>query len=107
MFVGNLFQPFLFLLFNAGDAAGRALAGLHRKTVAPATLFFYSGARILICLGIALCNVVPSKPWLLPAIMWSAPHRLSLLLKLPLHLPPAHAELERHHIFYLPPLGEL
>lgn len=67
---GNLFQPFLFLLFNAGDAAGRALAGLHKTAVSPPTLFAYCGARTLICVGIALCNVVPSKPWLLPALMW-------------------------------------
>jgi len=57
-------------LFNAGDAAGRALAGLHKQAISSTTLFTYCGARTLICLGIALCNVVPSKPWLLPALMW-------------------------------------
>lgn len=69
MRAGDLFQLFTFLLFNTGDAAGRALAGLTRKPVATSTLFTYAGARVLIVVGLAFCNVIPSRPWRLPSLL--------------------------------------
>ena len=67
---GDLFQPFLFLLFNVGDASGRLLAGFHGKPCPPAALLAYGFLRVLLVVGIAFCNIVTSKPWLLPALLW-------------------------------------
>ena len=77
---GDLFQLFVFLLFNAGDAVGRALAGLHQQSVQPSTLFAYAGLRTAIVIGLAFCNVVPSRPWRLPASLWCVPDELYSVL---------------------------
>lgn len=67
---GSLFQPLIFLLFNLGDAVGRALPGFHRDIYSPGPLFSYAGLRILLVIGIMLCNIVPHHSWAFSHILW-------------------------------------
>ena len=69
---GNLFQPFIFLLFNVGDAVGRTLPSFHSETYNPVVLFSYSGMRVLLVVGILLCNIVSNSAWMLPHLLWYA-----------------------------------
>ncbi|EIE23913.1 hypothetical protein COCSUDRAFT_62444 [Coccomyxa subellipsoidea C-169] len=86
-FFGDLFVPFIFLVFNAGDFVGRLAAGLEpwRSQAPPmAFLIVYSAARALIVGGLVLCNVVTAAPWQLPVLLKSDawPIGLTLLLGL-------------------------
>ncbi|KAK9906501.1 hypothetical protein WJX75_002983 [Coccomyxa subellipsoidea] len=86
-FFGDLFVPFIFLVFNAGDFLGRLAAGLEpwRSRAPPmAFLITYSAARALLVGGLVLCNVVTAAPWQLPVLLKSDawPIGLSLLLGL-------------------------
>lgn len=69
---GDLFVPFIFLVFNAGDFLGRLAAGLEpwRSKAPPmAFLIAYSAARALLVGGLVLCNVVTAAPWQLPVLL--------------------------------------
>ncbi|CAL8462533.1 g2066 [Coccomyxa elongata] len=86
-FFGDLFVPFIFLVFNAGDFLGRLAAGLEpwRSKAPPmAFLIAYSAARALLVGGLVLCNVVTAAPWQLPVLLKSDawPIGLSLVLGL-------------------------
>ena len=71
MNAGDLWVPLIFVLFNAGDVLGRALAGFGswaaRSPPVP-TLLAYGAARILLAAAFLWCHVVTASPWALPTI---------------------------------------
>lgn len=86
-FYGELFVPFVFVLFNLGDLLGRAVAGRGPWAVAPPpapALLLYAVARAGIAAALLLCNVVTPHAWRLPVLLkynfW--PTALVLLLGL-------------------------
>lgn len=73
---GDLFVPFMFVMFNAGDLVGRALAGCgpwSRQPPSTAALSAYAIARLLLLVAMLFCNVVLPHRWALPVLFrWSA-----------------------------------
>lgn len=68
---GELFVPAVFVLFNAGDMAGRMAAGwglLGRQPPQGAALVGYAAVRTLLALALALCNVTVAHTWTLPVV---------------------------------------
>jgi equilibrative nucleoside transporter 1/2/3 len=69
---GDLFVPFIFLVFNVGDFCGRLLAGLPPWRTRPPRMAFliaYSAARALLVVGLVFCNVVTASLWQLPVLL--------------------------------------
>lgn len=69
---GDLWVPLLFIMFNAGDVAGRVLVGrgLGRLKGWPGPrLFTYSIMRLVLLLCMAFCRVATPRPWRLPALL--------------------------------------
>ena len=69
---GELFVPAIFVLFNAGDLAGRAAACYGPWAAAPppsSTLLAYAAARAVPAAGLLLCNVLVPGTWRLPTLL--------------------------------------
>ena len=76
---GDLFVPFMFLVFNGGDIIGRLLAGVEPWRSRPPpmrSLITYSALRGLVVIGLVLCNVVTPAPWQLPVLLRCRPAAL-------------------------------
>ncbi|KAK9819625.1 hypothetical protein WJX72_000372 [[Myrmecia] bisecta] len=71
---GNLFVPFLFVVFNAGDLAGRIAAGLgpwrHRAPTSR-SLLAYACARCVLIPGLLFCHLVTPGAWRPPELFTS------------------------------------
>ena len=71
---GDLFVPFMFLMFNGGDLLGRGLASLGPWAVNPpptAVLLTYALSRVSLLAGLMFCNVVTPHQWRLPLVIRS------------------------------------
>lgn len=69
---GDLFVPATYLLFNAADFAGRAMAGIGpwaRRAPAPWQLGVYCGARAVIAITLLFAHVVTPAQWALPELL--------------------------------------
>ena len=72
---GELWVPFLFLVYNGGDLLGRMAAGCGRWAVqAPrmSVLGTYTAARALVAAATLVCHVVTPGPWRLPVVFGCA-----------------------------------
>ena len=58
--LGNIFTPFLFLMFNLGDLGGRTAAGWETKLLGPRGLVIFSVARVTFFPLMLICNVQAS-----------------------------------------------
>ena len=66
-FAGDLWTPSLFLLFNAFDLAGRAVASVApRRAPSGQTVVLASLARLALIPPLLACNVVTSRRWAFP-----------------------------------------
>jgi equilibrative nucleoside transporter 1/2/3 len=66
-FAGDLWTPSLFLLFNAFDLAGRAVASVApRRAPSGQTVVLASLARVALIPPLLACNVVTSRRWAFP-----------------------------------------
>ena len=66
-FAGDLWTPSLFLLFNAFDLAGRAVASVApRRAPSGRAVLVWALARFALVPPLLACNVVTSRPWLFP-----------------------------------------
>ena len=71
---GDLFVPFMFLMFNGGDLLGRGLASLGPWAVKPpptAVLLTYALSRVALLVGLMFCNVITPHQWRLPRLIRS------------------------------------
>ena len=71
---GDLFVPFMFLMFNAGDLIGRGLAGLGpwaQETPGTSVLVTYALCRVVLLVGLMFCNVITPHQWRLPQLIRS------------------------------------
>ena len=87
---GELFVPVVFVVFNAGDMAGRLAAGVGpwRRTPPPgAALVGYAVARAVLGAALALCNVNVAHTWVLPVVFRCAPSWDNLSWSMGRHLP--------------------
>ena len=68
-FTGDLFVPLMFVICNAGDVAGRIMAGLgpwSNRVPPMALLVSYALIRLPLAVLLLFCNVVTAQPWTLP-----------------------------------------
>ena len=71
---GDLFVPFMFLMFNAGDLLGRGLASLGpwaRHSPGEGVLIAYALGRVALLVGLMFCNVITPHQWRLPRLIRS------------------------------------
>ena len=71
---GDLFVPFMFLMFNGGDLLGRGLASVGpwaERPPAPGILLTYALGRVALLVGLMFCNVITPHPWRLPRLIGS------------------------------------
>lgn len=107
-------MPLVFVLFNLGDLAGRAAAGIGPWAARPPpslALLAYAGLRVVPAAALLLCNVVTPRPWRLPVVLRCGAHKgftygsscrrpLAVTLALsqrPHHAAEAHAACTVHH----------
>lgn len=65
-------MPFVFVLFNAGDLLGRAVAGRGpwaAQPPPPPALLTYAALRTPPAVALLLCNVVTPHAWRLPVLL--------------------------------------
>jgi len=79
---GDLFVPFMFLMFNGGDLLGRGLASLGpwaEKPPSTAILLTYALGRVALLVGLMFCNVITPHQWRLPRLIRSVTSRAQRL----------------------------
>jgi equilibrative nucleoside transporter 1/2/3 len=84
-YAGDLFVPFMYVVFSFGDFFGRILAGYGpwgRGPPKPLSLLCYAVIRTVVVGGFLFCHVVTPTSWTLPEVLSRDEYPLALILLL-------------------------